>query len=179
MKLKVSSDDFTRRDFLKVSVVWTSGLCIMGVPVISRESYRVFTAEEAEIMDTLADCIIPPDEWAGGKDAGVTFFIDQQLSEEGYLQKDMEMYKTCLPALNKGCIDEFGIEFTALPHKAQVEYLKKMEAGKYDHQQTRNWGTFTPSSFFNIMRDQCMMGFYGGPKHGGNKSYISYHMLKF
>ncbi|NBC64077.1 MAG: hypothetical protein GVY07_00265 [Bacteroidetes bacterium] len=170
----------SRRTFLKISTIWTGGVWIIGVPGMSAQRYDVLTREEADIMDTLADCIIPPDDFAGGKEAGVTNFIDQQIGQNGYLQKDREMYKTCLTALNKGSADEYGNRFLTLDNASRINYLKKIEAGDYDNQpEDSTWGDFVPSSFFNTMRDQCMMGFYGGPKHGGNKNYVSYRMIRF
>lgn len=170
----------TRRTFLKISAIWTGGVWIVGMPGISLQSYNVLTREEAEIMDALADCVIPPDDFSGGKEAGVTNFIDQQIGKNGYLQKDREMYKTCLTALNKDCIDEYGKRFIALDNASRIGYLKQIESGDYDNQPSDSaWGDYEPSKFFDKMRDQCMMGFYGSPKHGGNKNYVSYRMLRF
>lgn len=172
--------NITRRNFLKISAIWTGSVWIVGVSGISSHTYKVLTREEAEIMDALADCIIPSDDFAGGKEAGVTNFIDQQIGKDGYLQKDREMYKTCLTVLNRGSIKDYGKRFITLPNDLQTDYLKKMEAGNYDNQPADSaWGGYVPSRFFDKMRDQCMMGFYGGPKHGGNKNYVSYRMLRF
>ena len=178
MKEMNRAQALSRRDFLKVSAIWAGGAWIVGAPSTFARPYNVLTDEQSMIMDALADAIIPPGEFAGGKDAGVTRFIDQQIGRHGYLQREREMYQICLKALNQGSIREFGQIFTELEDSSKEEYLKKMESGHYNSIDTGNdWGKFTPSQFFNSVRNHCMMGFYGSPEHGGNIDYVSYRML--
>ncbi|MDI6402501.1 gluconate 2-dehydrogenase subunit 3 family protein [Balneolaceae bacterium ANBcel3] len=172
----MSTGDVSRRDFLKLSAIWAGSAWIVGFTTASssnhREPYRTLTDEEAAIIDALADQIIPPDEYPGGKDAGVTHFVDQQLG--GYLKGFASEYKTCLPALNNDAESRFGKPFIHLDEREQYSYLSELESGQFDN---TSWGPYRPSSFFNIVRHHCMMGFYGSPVHGGNKEYISYQML--
>lgn len=178
MKTERSSDGLTRRGFLKASAIWAGGAWIVGVPALSANPYRVLTDKKAEIMDALADCIIPPGNFYGGRDARVTRFIDRQIGPYGYLQHDKEMYQTCLPALNNGSHAEFGRDFVNLYEEQQIVYLTDIEAGRYNQRSgDTGWGQFSPSAFFNTARNHCMMGFYGSPEHGGNKDYVSYRML--
>ncbi|MCG2589885.1 gluconate 2-dehydrogenase subunit 3 family protein [Rhodohalobacter sulfatireducens] len=173
-------NNVSRRTFLKISAIWTGGAWIVGIPGLSSQSYDVLTREEADIMDLLADCMVPPDDFAGGKEAGVTNFIDQQISRNGYLTEDRDLYKTCLPALNRTPLKEYKKHFLTLDRDARIEYLKKLERGFYDHSTAEEiWEPFIPSHFFAKMRDQCLMGFYGSPKHGGNNNYVSYRMIRF
>lgn len=180
----MDSDDLfqniSRRNFIKLSAAWTGGLWLVGIPVNISDSYDVLNREESQIMDILADCIIPPGEFAGGKEAGVTNFVDQQIGKNGYLREDRDLYKTCLPALNRTPMNEYGKHFLTLDESTRIDYLKQIESGFYDDlDESEEWKPFTPSQFFEKMRDHCMMGFYGGPKHGGNKNYVSYRMIRF
>ncbi len=173
-----SVDTLSRRGFLKISAIWAGGAWLVGVPDVLAFPYQVFSTTEAEIMNELADCIIPPDEFYGGKDALVTRFIDRQLGRYGYLQHDKEMYQICLPALNRNSTQKFGRVFIHLGEDEKISYLSEIESGVYNSGSRENgWGDFSPSSFFNTMRNQCMMGYYGSPDHGGNKDYVSYRML--
>lgn len=178
MKEMDQTQSFSRRSFLKISAIWAGGAWIVGVPSILARPYNILTDEQSKIMDALADAIIPPGEFAGGKDAGVTRFIDQQIGRHGYLQHDKEMYQTCLKALNQGAIRDFKQVFMDLNDLKKEEYLKKMEAGHYNNVDTGvGWGEFIPSQFFNTARNHSMMAFYGSPEHGGNIDYVSYRML--
>jgi gluconate 2-dehydrogenase gamma chain len=66
-------------------------------------------------------------------------------------------------------------EFTSLDLDTQFEYLTDIESGKYNEM---DWDGYTPSSFFSTLRDHCLQGYYGSPRHGGNKNYVSYRMMK-
>ncbi len=190
MKPEDQNKAVSRRNFLKISAIWAGGAWIVGYPVARASNhvandapgripgqgteYQILTPDEAAIMDVLADCIIPPGDYAGGREAGVTRFIDRQLG--GYLHRDKAMYKTCLTALNNGSRVGHGQMFIRLDEEAQIRYLTDIEAGEYNNR-SEEWGDYTPSSFFNTMRDHCMMAYYGHPKHGGNREWVSYQML--
>ena len=163
----------SRRNFIKMSTVGAGCLCLTGCYTLPESYHYILTAKESEILDALADQIIPPDEFAGGKDAGVTNYIDKQLA--GFYSEHTDMYKKCLDALNKTCVEIYGKEFTALDFKTQFEYLTDIENGKYNE---RDWNGYTASSFFGTLRDHCLQGYYGSPRHGGNKNYVSYRMMK-
>ena len=40
-----------------------------------------------------------------------------------------------------------------------------------------DWAGVEPTAFFALLRDHTMMGFYGDPRHGGNKDRVSWRML--
>ncbi|MDQ2077970.1 gluconate 2-dehydrogenase subunit 3 family protein [Marinimicrobium sp. ABcell2] len=172
----------SRRGFLKSSAA-LSGVMVSGSAVMSGCSnglispYQTLTRREGQLVEILADRIIPPDSRnPGGKDARVPHFIDQQLGK--HLSDSLEMYQACLPALNEACKSRHEVIFTELGEQEQILYLTDIEAGVYDSgPERRLWGHFAPSLFFSVLVDHCMMGYYGSPKHGGNKNYASYKML--
>lgn len=163
----------SRRNFIRMSAIGAGCLCLTGCYNAPGHYHYVLTAEEAGIVDSLADQIIPPDEFAGGSEAGVTNYIDRQLA--GFYNDQVDMYRTCLKALDKTCKEVYGKEFTALDFDTQLEYLTEIEEGKYND---ADWHGYTASSFFGTLRNHCLQGFYGSPRHGGNKNYVSYRMMK-
>jgi len=52
-------------------------------------------------MDALADQIIPPDEWPGGYESGVTNFIDKQLM--GPYVRFQSKYRKGFAAIQQTC----------------------------------------------------------------------------
>ena len=162
----------SRRNFIRISAVGAGGLYVAGCYSPPESYYYILTSQEAELLDALADQIIPPDDFAGGKEAGVTNFIDQQLA--GFYSEHTEMYKKCLHSLDQTCMEVYGKGFIDLQIEKQFEYLRDIQTGKYnDH----DWGKFTASSFFGTLRAHCMQGYYGSPRHGGNKDYVSYRLI--
>jgi gluconate 2-dehydrogenase gamma chain len=169
----MNEKSITRRNFIRVTATGISSVSILGCYNLSRSAYVALTLQEAAIIDALADQIIPPDEFAGGKEAGVTRFIDKQL--DGFYSGFKPMYKTCIAALNTLSVDLYGKEFIELEFESQFQYLTDIESGKYND---KDWGEYSGSGFFGTFRSHCMQGYYGSPRHGGNRNYVSYKMLK-
>src|ERR1044072_9201760 len=66
----------------------------LGTAVITERSKafhpQFFTAEEFELLDRLADLIIPADDAPGAHDAGVAEFIDFMVANEADLTRSQE-----------------------------------------------------------------------------------------
>ncbi len=163
---------FSRRSFIRISAAGAGCLYLTGCYSSPTPEYIILTSKEAALLDALADQIIPPDDFAGGKEAGVTNYIDKQLF--GFFSGQADMYRKCLSALNKTSLEVYGKEFTELPNEKQFEYLRDIQTGKYNKE---DWGGYTASSFFGTLRAHCMQGYYGSPRHGGNRNYVSYRMM--
>jgi gluconate 2-dehydrogenase gamma chain len=164
---------YTRRDFIKqMGLIYGS---IMLYPSCSKKvtSYDVFTDDEAECLIALCERIIPADRDAGATDAGVIRFIDRQTRLR--FPKDLPAYQTGIAALQSTCKVKYGMPFEKLDSSLQVEMMKNMEQGQLPKEY---WEGISQQSFFNLVLDRTMQGFYGPPRHGGNKNYVSYRMLR-
>ncbi len=124
--------------------------------------WRFLTQNEAELVNLISDQIIPRDQDPGAIDAGVVYFIDKQLA--GPYKRFQRDYREGLVAVEKTCSSTYGKAFAQLSWNQQTKVLQALESG--------------PSArFFELIRDHCMQGFYGSPRHGGNKDYVSFKML--
>jgi len=163
-----------RRRFIALSVLGAGGMCLLSRcanPPLSR--WRFLTEQEGLLLDALVEQIIPTDEWPGGRDAGVTNFIDRQLV--GPYARHQESYRKGLLAIRESCASRYGKSFEALAWEEQTTFLKAMEAGKMAD---KNWEKGFDKQFFGLLRSHSMQGFYGSPRHGGNKNYVSYKMMR-
>lgn len=173
MKFKMTGKDkLNRRGFVHLAALGTGSICLLHGYIRSTSQWRFFTDPEAQLMDALADQIIPPDEWPGGCESGVTNFIDKQL--DTYYRKHQLAYREGLAAFEKTIIQVKGKKFEELPFAEQTAMLEKMEAGEFSG---NYWKDHSPANFFDMVRQHSLQGFYGSPVHGGNRGYISYHML--
>jgi gluconate 2-dehydrogenase gamma chain len=84
-------------------------------------------------------------------------------------------FKQGVAALQEYCQAQHGKRFELLDVHIQIDTMKKME--KNELPQTP-WNDLQQSSFMNLAVDRTMQGFYGAPRHGGNKEYVSYKMMK-
>jgi gluconate 2-dehydrogenase gamma chain len=167
------SSRISRRRFIGMSATGAGYLWLSGCYNLPPSAYYILTKEEATLLDALADQIIPPDEFAGGSEAGVTRYIDRQLS--GFYNEHLGMYRICLKSLDETSRDIYGSVFSDLAFDKQFEFLTDIEKGRYNE---TDWHGYRPSDFFGTLRNHCLQGYYGSPRHGGNKNHISYRMMK-
>ena len=162
-----------RRNFIKkVGLLYSS---ILFYPACNRNvtPYRVFTNDEADCLIAICEQMIPADQDAGATDAGVIRFIDRQTHLR--FPKDLPTYQKGIAALQASCKEQHGLLFEKLEQPAQIEILKRLEQGRLP---AAHWEGIGQPSFFNLVLNRTMQGFYGSPRHGGNKNYVSYRMLK-
>ena len=134
--------------------------------------WRVLTPAEAALVEAVSEQIIPADRDPGAHEAGVVDFIDRQL--DGPYAHLSETYHWGLTFLTQTSQAMFSKPFGELPWPDQTRLLQAMESGKVPKD---IWIEPSARSFFKLIRDHTMQGFYGSPRHGGNRNYASYRML--
>lgn len=139
----------TRRRFLQTA----AGAGALTSCSRHRRPWRFFTEDEMALMEAVADTLIPPDEFPGGAEAGVPVFLDRQLA--GHYRKFQSLYREGLAAI--------GADFTALAPEKRTERMKQIEKSH--------------ARFFATLLAHTMQGFYGDPRHGGNRDGIGYRMI--
>ncbi len=135
-------------------------------------AWRVFTPDEARLVEAVAEQIIPADRDPGAREAGVIYYIDRQLA--GPHKRFAAKYRAGLVCLVQTSQAVFGKPFEALDWADQTRLLQTLEANKAPK---NIWTKPSASEFFGLVRDHVMQGFYGSPQHGGNRHYASYKML--
>ncbi len=63
--------------------------------------------------------------------------------------------------MDEAAVDKYGKPFVELADTEQEALLTEREG----------------TSFFRMVRDHTMQGFYGAPRHGGNQDAVSWQML--
>ena len=97
---------------MQLTLVGAGGICILPQCGKQASSWRFFTDPEAKLMDAIAEQIIPADEWPGGRDSGVTNFIDKQLT--GPYVRFQQIYRKGLAAMQETCLTRFQKKFEDL-----------------------------------------------------------------
>ena len=139
----------------------------------SKTSYYSFSEEVGECIGAISEQFIPADDFPGAKDAGVVNFIDKLLFQRFPDLK--EKYLKGIEAVEASARDSFGKSFASLAWDQQMLFLQKMERGELV---IDRWKDISQSEFFEMILRHTMQGFYGSPRHGGNKNYVSYRMMK-
>jgi gluconate 2-dehydrogenase gamma chain len=154
--------------------------------------YMFFSAAEVAFVDAAVARLIPADELGpGAKEAGVTYFIDQQLfggwgamakmyrqgpyaegtPQQGYQSPltPQEVFRVAIREVNH----QLGKPFEKLAAKEQDEVLKNLEEGKLALESV-------PSRFFfNLLLESTIDGFFADPIYGGNRDKVGWKLVGF
>jgi len=164
-----------RRYFLK-ALILGSGAVIL-IPGCSAEvsRYTVFTRSEADCLDALCEQIIPADKYGPGASyAWVVNYIDRQLS--GVFSAYLEKYHSGIKSITQSSLKIYNKRFEKLNFDVQTDFVMKMES---DNLPAEFWSRQKSSAFLKMAIEHTKQGFYGAPRHGGNKDYISYRIMNF
>lgn len=172
-----------RRVLIKWTILGFSGVAVgAGTPLVLNivtgkpRAWRVLTDFEAALLALVCEQIIPTDEFPGAVDAGCVTFIDRQLA--GHYAKHLQAYRLGLVALQATSQKVHGKLFAQLTFDEQTGLLKTLESNKAPKELWTGKDHPSAADFFRLVRDHTMQGFYGSPRHGGNRDYISYRMMK-
>ncbi len=165
------SETVKRRNFLQAAL-----LAAVSAPSLScsrtKGAWRFFSDEEARILGAICDRIIPPDQDPGATQAGVVNYIDQQLA--GFFRQHQQTYREGIAAVDQASRARFGKEFGRLTAERQDELLTAMEKNEAPGEA---WKSVSPRQFLDLVISHTMQGFYGDPRHGGNRDAVSWRML--
>jgi gluconate 2-dehydrogenase gamma chain len=154
----------SRRRFLQAALV-AAAASGTGIGCGRTNSpWRFLTVDEAKTLAAACDQIIPPDKDAGAAWAGVVNFIDRQLC--GPYRRLQNSYRHGLAAMNKSSRLLYGGEFSLIQDTKQIELLSMMEKGEVP---PHLWQQISSAEFLGLLVDHTMQGFYGDPRHGGNR----------
>ena len=164
-----------RRDFLKKGILGVGGILALPSCLKNYTPWQFFTEEEAICVVSICEQIIPADEYGpGAAYAGVVYYIDKQLKE--VFTWDREKYRKGIAAIQSCSNALYQKNFEDLGLTDQESFLVNMERNDIDK---LSWTSdIDPSSLFRTMVQHTMQGFYGSPRHGGNRNYISYRLMK-
>jgi gluconate 2-dehydrogenase gamma chain len=159
-----------RRGFLKTGAVAAAATAAACAGPQSR--WRALAEDEARTLAAACEQIIPKDEDPGAAEAGVVTFIDRQLATRQ--KKELSTWRAGIRGLDATARRRHGTPFADLPFEAQTAVLRDVEKGAVE---AADWSGVEAATFFGLLRGHTMMGFYGDPRHGGNKDRVSWKML--
>ena len=161
----------TRRTFIKTSLVASAGVAICGCSK-SEASTQPFTQSERDCLIAMAEQFIPADDqWGGATEAGVINYIENWVTK--YHPDALPIFVRGANCMQKASQRLYSKIFQELDWNTQTQFLKQMESGKLSRE---DWKEIDQKYFFEEMLTRSMQGFYGPPRHGGNKDYMSYRM---
>lgn len=145
-------------------------------PEPPRAAYEHLTANEADLLEAIADQLIPSDDLGpGAVAAGAVVYIDRALG--GALSESRDAYRAGLAAFDRYCRASRGAPFRELPHVDQVSALIDVETGAATGARTGFAGS--SAAFFNMVRGHVLQGTFGDPYYGGNRDYVGWDLIDY
>jgi gluconate 2-dehydrogenase gamma chain len=163
--------DLSRREFIQLAAAATAA---SGMSACSRPGapWRFLRVDEARTLAAMCDQLIPPDQDPGADWAQVVNFIDIQLC--GPFRDSRNFYRRGIAHTDETARARSGNSFAALQTKQQVELLTALEHGDVPE---GIWKDVDPRWFFEAVHAHTIQGFYGDPRHGGNRARASWKMV--
>jgi gluconate 2-dehydrogenase gamma chain len=150
----------TRRQFVSMGAMGSVALAVGCAPG-KTGNWEFLNEDQARALAVLCDQIIPADEFPSASQAGVLNYIDRQLFR--HYRRYREAYRDGLERAGKMSIDRYGRGLAELAAPQQLEIASAIE------RQDRR--------FFELVREHTLEGYYGSPRHGGNRDAVSWRML--
>jgi gluconate 2-dehydrogenase gamma chain len=168
-----------------------------GAPPLTRlEAYSYLTQPEAAFVEAAVSRLIPDDELGpGAKEAGVAYFIDQQLASawgaharnyrlgpwpegtptQGYQSPlaPQEVYRIAIAETQSYCRANYAKTFDALAAAQQDDVLRGLQEGRITLE-------LVPARlFFGLLWANTQEGFFADPMYGGNRDKIGWKLVGF
>ena len=141
-----------------------------------REVYEHLTAEEAELLEAIADQLIPADEnGPGAIEARAVHYIDRSLGGAQELSRDA--YRSGLAAFDRYCRSSRGAPFVELPKTDRISVLIDVETGAATGAGVGFVGS--SAAFFGMVRSHVLHGTFGDPYYGGNANFVGWKLLGY
>ena len=161
------------------------------------EAYAYFTPPEVAFVEAAVERLIPTDAHGpGAKQAGVAYYIDQQLAgrygrgdtmftqgpwgaaplpTQGYQLRytPAEVYRLGIVATNAYTMKTYGKRFDHLDSAHQNDVLGALEKG------TVTFEGPPAQTFFNFLLGDAVQGFFADPMYGGNRDKIGWKTVGF
>ena len=163
---------------------------------VDQNAYGHLTQPEVRFLDAAVARLIPADELGpGAKEAGVTCFIDGQLTsswgthgrnyrmgpwpegtpQQGFQSRltPQEIYRAAIRETDLYCSRQHGKAFCFLAAEQQDEVLHALEDGRIELE------SLSSKLFFGLLLRNTEEGFFSDPMYGGNRDKIGWKLIGF
>jgi gluconate 2-dehydrogenase gamma chain len=160
MQSKKKSALLTRRQFVAAGALGGAAVAI-GCTSSNHGNWDFLSDAQARTLTAICDQIIPADNYPSASQVGALIYIDKQLAR--HFRRHQDAYRDGLQQADAISRKRFGKDLAELTSPQQFEVVSALE------QEAR--------PFFDLVRSHTLQGYYGSPRHGGNRNAVSWHML--
>jgi len=119
---------------------------------------EILTAEQNEMVDTIAEIIIPATDTPGASAAQVHRFVDAMLTGS-YSPKERDRFLKGLASADAYCQEEYGAPFLEMSADQQRALVGNLDAETFGADAPEEADRENPS-FFRMMKELTIVGYY-------------------
>ena len=161
MQRKARVGGLTRRQFVAAGAAGSVAAAVGCKALMQRGDGEFLSDAQAATLGALCDQIVPADDYPSATQAGVLTYIDRQLVR--HFRRYQHAYAQGLKQAEDLCRKRFGRGLVQATPGEQFQVASALE------QQA--------PEFFDLVRNHTLQGYYGAPRHGGNRDAVSWRML--
>ncbi len=150
----------TRRRFVTASAIAGAGLAA-GCAARKNSAWEFLSEKDARTLTAICDQIIPADDFPSASQAGVLTYVDRQLVR--HFQRFQKAYIKGLNHANLLSRKRFSLDLAEATPQQKLQIVSAIEQQNPE--------------FFELVRSHTLQGYYGSPRHGGNREGVSWRML--
>ena len=132
-----------------------------GCAMRRRGNWEFLSDAQAQTLGALCDQIVPADDFPSASQAGVVTYIDRQLVR--HYRRHRMAYASGLEQAERLSRERCGALLAEAPAAARHDVASALALNQRE--------------FFELVREHTMEGYYGSPRHGGNRDAVSWRML--
>jgi gluconate 2-dehydrogenase gamma chain len=133
----------------------------VGCTSHNRGGWDFLNDAQARTLAAICDQIVPADDFPSASQAGVLTYFDRQLAR--HYRRYRNDYREGLEQADAISRKRFGQGLAELPAQQQFDLVSGLSRQN--------------PKFFNLVRRHTLEGYYGAPRHGGNRDAVSWRML--
>jgi gluconate 2-dehydrogenase gamma chain len=160
MRSNTKGGALTRRQFVAAGAAGSVAVAV-GCKTGGHGNWDFLSDEQARTLGAICDQIVPADEYPSATQAGVLNYIDKQLART--YRRHQDAYRDGLEQANAICRKRFGKGLAELTPEQQLPAVTEISQAMPE--------------FFELVRTHTFQGYYGSPRHGGNRDAVSWKML--
>jgi len=156
-----SRANLTRRQFVAAGVLSSAAMAIGCKGRGAQRNWDFLNEHQARTLAAICDQIIPADGFPSASQAGVLTYVDRHLARQ--FRRQQNAFRDGLEQADAMSRSKFGRALSDVPQAEQFEIAISLERDN--------------RKFFDLVRKHTFEGYYGSPRHGGNRDAVSWRML--
>ena len=118
---------------------------------------NLFSDSDIELLDEIAETILPETSTPGAKSAGVGPFIAMMVADT-YYPDDQEIFRKGLQDLQTRSLVNYGAHFIAIQAAQRLELVQNLDADQHLYMETRSDGM--PAHYFRMIKELTLLGYF-------------------